>query len=126
MRTAQLRFGLEKFVASDDELEGEGRIEPLIPARRFLDRINQRLQLFFRALEFVMEFDDLVERGRLFLRLARLVEKGEQLIRVRDRRGTQFDRVVLFCRDEEVAFFLEQLLRRVPPAFELGLAEDVA
>ena len=73
-----------------------------------------------------MQLDDLVERGGLLLRLAGLIEKGEQLIGARDRRGAELDRVVLFCRDKKVAIFLKQLLGRVPPAFEFRLTENVA
>ena len=126
IRAAQLRLALEEIVAADDELEGHRGIEALVSARGLFDRVDERLQLLLRLLEFVMELDDLVERGGLFLRLARLIEKGEQLVGARDRRGAQLDRVVLFRRDEEVAFLLEQLLGRVPPALEFRLAEDVA
>ena len=90
--TAQLRFGLDQFVASDDEFEGEGGIEPLVAARGFLDRVDQRLQFFFRALEFVMELDDLIERSRLFLGLARLAENGQELVGTGDGRVAQLDR----------------------------------
>ena len=118
--------GLEKIVAADDELESHRRIEPLVPARGLLDRVDERLQLLFRLLEFVMQLDDLVERGGLLLGLARLVEKGEQFVGARDRRSAQFDRLVLFRRDKKVAFFLKQFLGRVPPAFEFRLVENVA
>ena len=50
---AQPWLQLEQIVAADDELESHRRIEPLIPARGLLDRVEERLQLFFRLLEFV-------------------------------------------------------------------------
>ena len=45
-------------------------------ARRFLDRVDERLELFLRLLEFVVQLDDLVERGGLLLWLPGLVEKA--------------------------------------------------
>ena len=93
--------------------------------RRAVSSIASRsgLQLLFRLLEFVVQLNDLIERSGLFLWLAGLLEKGEQLIGARDRRGAELDRIVLFCRDKKVALFLEQLLGRVPPAFEFRLTE---
>ena len=102
------------------------RIEPLIPARSLLDRVDERLQLLLRLLEFVVQLDDLVERSGLLLWLPGLIEKSEQFIGARDRRRAELDWVVLSCRDKKVAIFLKQFLGRVPPAFEFRLIENVA
>ncbi len=117
---------LEQIITADDELEAERGIEALIAPRGFLDRVEERLQLFLRLLKFLVQLDDLIERRGLFLGLAGLPEKAQQLGRARDGRSAQLDRVVLFCRDEEMAFLLEELLGRVPPAFEFRFAKNIA
>ena len=107
---AQLWLQLKQIVAADDELESHRRIEPLIPARSLLDRVEERLQLLLRLFEFVVQLDDLVERSGLLLWLPGLIEKGEQLIGPRDRRRAELDWVVLSCRNKKVAIFLQQFL----------------
>src|SRR4030095_15765159 len=123
---AQLWLQLKQIVAADDELESHRRTEALIPARSLLDRVEERLQLLLRLLEFGVQLDDLVKRSGLLLWLPGLIEKGEQFIGAGDRRRAELDWVVLSCRDKKGAIFFPQFLGRVPPALEFLLSENVA
>jgi len=57
-------------------LEHERWIEPLISRSRFSIVLMIGWQLRLGFVEFVVKLDDLVERGCLFLRLARLIKKA--------------------------------------------------
>ena len=84
VRRLKLWTALDQIIARHDQLENKRRIEPLIPRRRLFDRVDDRLQLRLRFVEFVVKLDDLIERGRLLLRLARLTKERDQFVRPRN------------------------------------------
>ena len=97
----------------------------LIAHCRLLDCRNDRLQLFFRFFELVVQLDNLIERRRLIFRLSRSMEKSQQFFGVGNRNRTELDRLVLFRRYEKVSVFFEQLFGRFPPALPPCFVEYV-
>ena len=75
IRALQLRRTLEQIVTRHEKLDHQRLIEALIARRRFFDRGHDRLQLCFRIGEFIVKFDDLIERRGLLFRLPGKIEK---------------------------------------------------
>ena len=70
----------------------------LVARRRVLDGYDDGLKLFFRFLELLVKFYDLLQRRDLLFRLTRFVESGDQLVRVRYAFAADLDWVRFFCR----------------------------
>jgi len=75
----------------------------LIARGSILNRGDNWLQLFFRLLELLMELDDQLERRDLLFRLPRLIERRNQLIRMRESFAAQLDWLRLFRGNRKTA-----------------------
>src|SRR5205823_7622480 len=80
----------------------------------------------FRRIELLMKFDDLIEGSGLFLGLARLIEKSDQLGCARNLFSAQSYRFVLFRWEQEGTLFFQELLGCVPPSFPFRFVENIA
>ncbi len=94
----QSRDAREQIVPRHDQLKREFRMYFLIARCRILDAYDNRLKLFFRFLELLVKFYDLLKRPDLLFRLSRFVEGGDQLVSVRHAFAADLDWVCLFCR----------------------------
>src|SRR6266403_4455775 len=103
MGRVQRRNAPKKIVPRDDELERKLRMHFLVAHCRVLDRHNDGLKLFFRLLELLVKFYDLLEGGDLFFRLSRFVESSDQLLSVRYAFAANLDRLGFFCGDRKSA-----------------------
>src|ERR1700674_1623345 len=96
MGRSQLWNALEQIIAAENPFEGKLRMQFLIARRGILNRGDDWLQLFFRLLELLVELDDQLERRDLLFRLPRLIERRNQLIRMRESFAAQLDWLRLF------------------------------
>jgi hypothetical protein len=90
----------EQIIPRDYEFECQLRMQFLVARRCVLDRHDDRLKLFFRFLELLVRFYDLLGCRDLLLRLPGLVECHQQLIGVRHSFAADLNGVRLFCRNE--------------------------
>ena len=97
MGRVQRRDASKQIVPRDDELERELRMHFLIAHCRVLDGDNDGLKLFFRLLELLVKFYDLLEGRDLFFRLSRFVKTSDQLLSVRYAFAANLDRLGFFC-----------------------------
>src|SRR5436189_5323050 len=101
MGRVQKRDAPKQIVPSDDELERKLRMHFLVAHCRVLDGDNDWLKLFFRLLELLVKFYDLLEGRDLFFRLSRFVKSSDQLLSVRYAFAANLDRLGFFCRDRK-------------------------
>src|SRR5437016_7925581 len=110
MGRVQRRNASKQIVPRDDELERELRMHFLVTHCRVLDGDNDGLKLFFRLLELLVKFYDLLEGRDLFFRLSRFVESSDQLLSVRYAFAANLDRLGFFCGDRKSAARLQCFL----------------
>src|SRR6266566_7423273 len=101
MSRVERRDARKQIVPRNDELERELRMHFLVARRRVLDGDNDGLKLFFRLLELLVKFNDLLEGRDLLFRLSRFVESGDQLVSVRYAFAANLDRLGFFGRQRK-------------------------
>ncbi len=115
---------LADLIACEEELEGGGRAQLEALAGCLLGGGDNGTETG-RVRKAVEVLDDGVQRDELILQLAGAEELFEDLIDAGDSLLAKDDRFALPGGQGEVAIFLDGLFRAVPPAFPLGLIEDL-